>query len=306
MGLYISGISGNMEIMRIYLRLMKLRGRAKRPEYIYILFIPPSFDIISSTLLILPLTMIAATIVGASPLIFKDDEKEQENTNTVLGIALIIIAQFFTPAFMVVEEKLLADYMLHPLKIVGLEGLWGLAIYIMLLIIFQFIECGNKDICPNGRLRYSSGFACNGKNPMIICYAVGSILSVAFYMSLGVTITKYASATQRVTIDVSRTLVIWGVFLAKPGDGHERFIWLQLVGLVILVFGTLFFNEILVLPFLGFNKNTKAAIEERHKLLHPTVEASEHSSIIFSTFSKGKINITEDTHPLLDVTQDNF
>ncbi|CAI2371523.1 unnamed protein product [Moneuplotes crassus] len=195
----------------------KRKGKKTRIN-ILILFIPPPALISFHQL------FGGVAIAGASPLIFKDDEKKQENTNTVLEIALIIIAQFFTPAFMVVEEKLPADYMLHPLKIVGLEGLWGLAIYIMLLIIFQFIECGNKDICPNGRLRYSSGFPCNGKNPMIICYAVGSILSVAFYMSLGVTVTKYASATQRVTIDISRTLVIWGVFLAKPGDGHERFI----------------------------------------------------------------------------------
>ncbi len=34
------------------------------------------------------------------------------------------------------EEKLLGDYYLDPLKVVGLEGLWGLLITIIMLLIF--------------------------------------------------------------------------------------------------------------------------------------------------------------------------
>jgi hypothetical protein len=37
---------------------------------------------------------------------------------------------------MIVEEKLLGDYYLDPLKVVGLEGMWGLAIWCVLLPIF--------------------------------------------------------------------------------------------------------------------------------------------------------------------------
>lgn len=43
------------------------------------------------------------------------------------------------------------------------------------------------------------------------------------------------------------------------GAGHESFQGLQLVGFVILIAGTLLYNEIIVLPFGGFNMYTKAA-----------------------------------------------
>lgn len=43
--------------------------------------------------------------------------------------------------------------------------------------------------------------------------------------------------------------------MAYQGKGHESFKVLQLIGFAILVFGILLYNEIIVLPFLGFNKN---------------------------------------------------
>jgi hypothetical protein len=36
----------------------------------------------------------------------------------------------------IVEEKLLGDYVLDPLKVVGLEGMWGIVYYLILLPIF--------------------------------------------------------------------------------------------------------------------------------------------------------------------------
>ena len=44
---------------------------------------------------------------------------------------------------------------------------------------------------------------------------------------------------------------------------REDFSVLQLFGFIFLVFGTLVFNEILVLPFLGFDQNTKTALARK-------------------------------------------
>jgi hypothetical protein len=97
---------------------------------------------------------------------------------------------------------------------------------------------------------------------LIFCF--GIICSIAFFNATGVAVTKYASAAQRSTIDTSRTLLIWFFFLFYPNkDVREKFIWTQLVGFILLVIGTLVFNEIIIIPFLGFNQNTKGAIEKR-------------------------------------------
>lgn len=204
-------------------------------------------------------------IVGASPILYPEDEEGDESVGSpVFGIILLIIAQLFAGGLMISEEKLLGNYYLHPLKVVGWEGFWGCFIYIILLFIMQFIKCTDPDICPYGSVEDTpQAFYEMGQNAWIWVLALGVIVSIACFNGLGVAVTKYANAAQRSTIDTSRTLLVWGFFLFKPGDaGKERFIWLELVGFVMLVAGTLVFNEIVVIPICGFDKNTKSAKEK--------------------------------------------
>jgi len=75
------------------------------------------------------------------------------------------------------------------------------------------------------------------------------------FNALGVTITKYASAAQRATIDTCRTLTIWMVLI---GLGKEKFMIGELLGFVLLALGTLVYNEIIELPIESLSKNTKS------------------------------------------------
>jgi len=85
------------------------------------------------------------------------------------------------------------------------------------------------------------------------------------FNGFGVAVTKNASAAQRSTIDTSRTVLIWIFFMVVPIYDIilEHFRTLQLFGFILLVFGTLVYNEILVIPFFGFNLYTKEAIKKR-------------------------------------------
>ena len=89
-----------------------------------------------------------------------------------------------------------------------------------------------------------------GENPTIIWLSVGMMVSIAFFNVCGITTTKVASAAQRATIDTSRTLVIW---LMSSFVFGEDFYWQESFGFAGLVFGTLIYNEILVLPFCGLD-----------------------------------------------------
>jgi drug/metabolite transporter (DMT)-like permease len=210
-------------------------------------------------------------MVGLAPYVEKeavdDDDDSKGPLLTAIGIGLIILAQFFTGGQFVTEEKLFADYYLHPLRVVGWEGAWGTLIYLILLVIFQFIPCGNnKDFCPHGTLEDTPAALREwGKEPVLWITTIFFVISIASFNSVGVTITKYASSAQRSTIDMCRTAIIWVFFLAYQGDGHETFKWLELFGFIILVFGTLVYNEVVVLPFLGFNLYTKEALAKRTK-----------------------------------------
>lgn len=93
-----------------------------------------------------------------------------------------------------------------------------------------------------------------GEHPQLIVESICIIFSIGAFNLCGIAVTKYASSAQRSTIDTSRTLFIWLVSMML---GWEDFYLGQLAGFIILVFGTLVYNEILVLPWQALSKNTK-------------------------------------------------
>ena len=145
--------------------------------------------------------------------------------------------------------------------------MWGLCYYIFLLPVMQNVHCGGVDphglgvLCHYNYLENSAfAFTQMGENKWLVIETVGSILSVACFNCCGIATTKYASAAQRSTIDTSRTLLVW---IFSCWLLHEPFMPLCIPGFVMLVFGTLLYNEIVVIPWFGFGENTKVAIAKR-------------------------------------------
>lgn len=60
----------------------------------------------------------------------------QGGSTNAIGIIMLLVAQLFSGGLFIVEEKLLGDYYLDPLKVVGLEGMWGIIFWCILLPIF--------------------------------------------------------------------------------------------------------------------------------------------------------------------------
>ena len=81
-------------------------------------------------------------------------------------------------------------------------------------------------------------------------------------------------------------MLIWLFFMAVEINGkREQFHLLQLFGFILLVIGTLVFNEIVTVPFFGFNLYTREALaknmeSEKSGLLdHPPATYSGVSPI---------------------------
>lgn len=99
-----------------------------------------------------------------------------------------------------------------------------------------------------------------GQNGIIIFLIFLTICSIAGFNSTGIATTKYASAAQRSTIDTSRTLTIWILSISL---GLEDFLPWEIPGFILLVIGTLLYNEIVVFPYFGFDQYTKVALAKR-------------------------------------------
>jgi drug/metabolite transporter (DMT)-like permease len=79
---------------------------------------------------------VGVAIVGVAAILKSNKSGGAGEKINPLGILLLLISQLFSGGLYIVEEKLLGDYYLDPLKVVGLEGLWGLLITIIMLVIF--------------------------------------------------------------------------------------------------------------------------------------------------------------------------
>jgi hypothetical protein len=68
------------------------------------------------------------------------------------------------------------------------------------------------------------------------------------------------------TIDAMRTALIWVFFLLLPKSVHEHeyFEIIQLIGFSIQVCGTLLFNEIVIIPYWGFDRYLTMSESNHH------------------------------------------
>ena len=136
-----------------------------------------------------------------------------------------------------------------------MEGLFGCIYFAILLPIFQHIKCELDGICSDSGLVENSilAFRQLGTYPALLWMSIGIIVSISSFNACGVSITKYASAAQRSTVDTCRTLFIWVISL---GVGTETFNWGELFAFFLLVFGTMVYNEIIIVPIDFMRCNT--------------------------------------------------
>ena len=229
-------------------------------------------------------------LVGLNSLIFKDDNTDVAK-NPLVGIILMCTSQFFSSTEYVFQEKFIKHYDVHPFQLVGFEGLWGACMYAVLLIIFQNIDCDGWDkdieegICffydelnvVNETYQYNVtisrientkfAFEQMGDNTNLLVVYLFYIVSIALYNIVGINLTKLVSSTARAVVDTVRTVFIWLFFLCfSPVEGtKEHFYVLQLVGFIFMVCGTLIYNEIVTIPWLGLDYYTRDNIAKREK-----------------------------------------
>lgn len=230
-------------------------------------------------------------LVGLNSIIFKDDNTDVAK-NPLVGIILMCTSQFFSSTEYVFQEKFIKHYDVHPFQLVGFEGLWGSCMYAILLIIFQNVDCEGWDkdfkegICfyytethyyDNGTISYNEtisriedtdyAFKQMGDNTSLLVVYIFYIVSIALYNIVGINLTKLVSSTARAVVDTVRTVFIWLFFLAfSPVEGtKEHFYALQLVGFIFMVCGTLVYNEIVTIPWLGLDYYTRDNIAKREK-----------------------------------------
>lgn len=170
--------------------------------------------------------------------------KREEPALVIFGMSLIILAVSLQAVQFVVEEKILAKYHFTPLRLVYTEGFFGVVILTTAMIVLNFIagllqlEKQFHDSPFNVHESLSQTFSLRE----ILLSSLAIMVCISSFNFCGVSLTQQLSATARSTIDSCRTLLVWLFAMAL---GWEVFNFVQFLGFVTLVFGTLCFNGVL-------------------------------------------------------------
>lgn len=210
------------------------------------------------------------TIVGLNLVVCNSSGHGGSGSNPLLGDILIIISNALAAVQMITEEKLISGHNVPALQVVGLEGLFGLSSISILLVVFYFIPAPAFVCTPgtgNNCARFEDtidAFVMMGNNPKIILFTLGNVISIAFFNFFGVSVTKYLNASTRMILDSLRTVVIWSVSLAVS---WESFCYINIIGFVVLLSGTIIYNAVVKLPCLDYEDTVTAVKEEKAGLL---------------------------------------
>ncbi|KAJ0406453.1 hypothetical protein ATCC90586_001932 [Pythium insidiosum] len=179
--------------------------------------------------------------------------------NALLGLALIIVSQLLTAVQIVVEEHMMVELNVSPMLLVGLEGLWGLAFYVLLIPLLTLTP---PSTTPLGKIWHEDFYDSIVKIANSPPQLVLSVLSILVIAVLNVTanyVTKHLSAVLRSITETLRTLGVWLVGLLvyyvfqwrgkeSPGEAWTNSSWIELLGFVLMVYGTLAYKKVLQLP----------------------------------------------------------
>jgi len=194
-----------------------------------------------------------------------DGESTSESCDStcqkLVGIAFVLVGEFFHGCQFVYEEKYVVAYDLHPLKVVGYEGTFGVLALSVLLWPMYFITIpkdgvlGGIALGPEGRFEDAIDafkMIFDGEQSWLLGWTIGNMFSIAVFNYAGISVTKEMSATTRSILDQIRVILIWAVFLIPWGPYlcrvQDYFVWTAALGLVILILGVWVYNDIIIMP----------------------------------------------------------
>jgi len=206
-------------------------------------------------------------MVGGADFIKTGDEEEGGAVNkAVIGDIIIVCAQLVAACQFVYEEKYITKYDIHPLKVVGSEGIFGFTALALAQVALYFIgiegfDLGDNPLIPGTgkhRLEDALDAFTQMSNSGTLCGLLSLIVfSIAFFNFAGVSITKHMSATTRKVLDTLRTLVIWLITILfhyaiseedwKLPRWRDQFV-LQVFGFLLLVTGIFLYSDVLIMP----------------------------------------------------------
>lgn len=220
-------LRGSIIVFVAVLSVLLLKRRLCKREWIGIL------------IMMLGLLVVGVADLRAPPM-SADSKETHSKSDMIWGICLIVISQAILAMQMVYEEKFISKYNIPPLQAVGWEGIFGFLTLSVLIVPMNFIKLPNQSKTMEN---ISAALDAVAANWQIGGLLVVTTISIAIFNYAGLSVTKEISATTRMVLDSTRTILVWGAELSFM---WKDFDYLQLIGFAVLLVGLCLYNNILV------------------------------------------------------------
>mmetsp|Transcript_38230 Transcript_38230/g.83160 ORF Transcript_38230/g.83160 Transcript_38230/m.83160 type:complete len:450 (-) Transcript_38230:4544-5893(-) len=195
------------------------------------------------------LNITGVTCVGMSSILSGSGSKEGESVDAVImGMGLVVLSQMVQAGQVTFEDYFLANLNMKPMAIVGLEGLYGTLLMSLVILPAVYFLPG-PDV--GGRQENTLDSLELLKNGPILVLGLAQMFAMMMYNFAGMSVTSNLGAVFRTILETMRTIFVWAVdfvlFYGFPelglGEGITPYTWLQAVGFVVLVVGTLVYDK---------------------------------------------------------------
>lgn len=199
------------------------------------------------------------------PAVSESEATEASTAQQAIGCTLVVVAQIIQASQIVIEEFLLKEIVLHPVLIVGLEGLWGTIMCCVLFTIVYYVPEPLKEDSIDTMIML-------GKNPKILCLALLYAVVILCYNLFGMLVTQVTSAVVRTILEGLRTACIWIVNLfihyvidSSFGEDWNDWSYLQCCGFLFLLLGMFVYNGIVRINGLYYDDMAAPAPKEEEE-----------------------------------------
>ncbi len=158
----------------------------------------------------------------------------------------------------VYEEKILKEYKVKVMQIVGWEGVWGVIISLLFIWIFYLLPGDDFGSAENP----IQAFLQIKNNPTLLMGVLTSSVVIGPFNYYGTSLTKEASAMHRCLVDASRMCIVWFVSMCCS---WETFKGTQALGYGFIILGNLLYYELLGLK----KESEKEDYEEKETMKNP-------------------------------------
>lgn len=130
-------------------------------------------------------------------------ESDEETWNALLGLGFIIAAQVLCALQIVVEEHMMVALDVSPMLLVGLEGLWGLVFYVVLIPVLTLTPASaTGGFSKIWHEDFYDSFVKVGNSPTLVALIVVYIVAVGTLNVTANYVTKHLSAVMRSIAEV--------------------------------------------------------------------------------------------------------